>query len=57
MNRPAFSKHLRRLHQVGLLANRKEGAASICTLNARPLRLMDDWLSDYQRFWSESLRV
>lgn len=25
-------------------------------LNAKPLRAVDDWLRDYQAFWSESLR-
>jgi DNA-binding transcriptional ArsR family regulator len=55
-SRPAISKHLRVLRSVGLVATRQEGTARICALNAAPLRLVSDWLSDYQMFWSETLR-
>jgi DNA-binding transcriptional ArsR family regulator len=56
MSRPAISKHMRLLHQAGLAAIRKEGTASICALDARPLHLIEDWLSDYQIFWAASLQ-
>jgi DNA-binding transcriptional ArsR family regulator len=55
-SRPAISKHLRVLRSVGLVATRREGTARICALNAAPLRLVNDWLSDYQTFWGETLR-
>jgi DNA-binding transcriptional ArsR family regulator len=56
MSRPAISKHLRLLHAAGLVVTRKQGTASLCSLDARPLRAIDDWLQDYQTFWSESIR-
>ncbi len=55
-SRPAISKHLRVLRTAGLVVARREGTARICELNATPLRAVDDWLRDYQAFWSESLR-
>lgn len=55
MSRPAISKHLRQLHSAGLVSMRKEGAASYCTLNARPLTLIDEWLHEYQAYWSHNL--
>src|SRR5579863_3231110 len=55
VSRPAISKHLRLLHQAGLVATRKEGTASLCSLEAKPLRAVGDWLEDYRTFWSESL--
>jgi DNA-binding transcriptional ArsR family regulator len=55
-SRPAISKHLRQLRAVGLVVTRRNGAARICALNARPLRAVNDWLSDYEAFWGESLR-
>jgi DNA-binding transcriptional ArsR family regulator len=55
-SRPAISKHLRVLRAVGLVATRREGTARICTLNAVPLRAVNDWLTDYRAFWSETLR-
>jgi DNA-binding transcriptional ArsR family regulator len=55
VSRPAISKHLRLLHRAGLVATRKEGTASVCSLDAKPLRAVGDWLDDYRTFWSESL--
>ena len=55
-SRPAISRHLRLLRRVGLVVTRNEGTARICQLNAAPLRAVDDWLRDYQEFWSESLQ-
>jgi len=55
-SRPAISRHLRVLRTVGLIATRREGTARICTLNAAPLRIVNDWLSDYHVFWNETLR-
>lgn len=56
MSRPAISKHLRLLHAAGLVVTEKRGTASLCSLDATPLRVIDDWLHDYEMFWSESLK-
>jgi DNA-binding transcriptional ArsR family regulator len=55
MSRPAISKHLRLLHAAGLVTTRRHGTQSLCSLDARPLRGVGDWLHDYERFWRESL--
>jgi DNA-binding transcriptional ArsR family regulator len=55
-SRPAISKHLRLLKSAGLVIARQRGTASICELNARPLRAVNDWLRDYQVFWKNTLR-
>lgn len=55
-SRPAISKHLRLLRSAGLVVTEKHGTAGICRLNARPLRAVNDWLRDYETFWSASLR-
>jgi DNA-binding transcriptional ArsR family regulator len=55
-SRPAISRHLRLLRSAGLVVTRRAGTARICELNAKPLRAVDDWLRDYEAFWSESLR-
>lgn len=55
MSRPAVSKHLRLLRSAGLIATRKDGTASLCSLNASPLRAVGDWLQDYETFWSDTL--
>jgi DNA-binding transcriptional ArsR family regulator len=53
---PAISKHIRLLRGVGLIVTKNEGTARICELNAAPLRMIDNWLRDYQALWDESLR-
>ena len=55
-SRPAISKHLRLLRSAGLVTTHKHGTSGICSLNARPLRLVNEWLQDYETFWSASLR-
>jgi DNA-binding transcriptional ArsR family regulator len=55
-SRPAISRHLRLLRSAGLVVTRRKGTARICELNAKPLRAVDDWLRDYEAFWSASLR-
>lgn len=54
-SRPAISKHLRLLRGAGLVSTRKKGAASVCELNGKPLRAVNEWLRDYEAFWDESL--
>jgi DNA-binding transcriptional ArsR family regulator len=56
MSRPAVSKHLRLLRSAGLVVTRREGTTNLCALNAKPLRVIDDWLQDYESFWQDSLQ-
>ena len=55
-SRPAISKHLRLLRTAGLVVSYKDGTASICELNPKPLKTVNDWLQDYRTLWRESLR-
>jgi len=55
-SRPAISKHLRVLRSAGLVVTRNDGAARICSLNAKPLRAISAWVREYEMFWGESLR-
>jgi len=56
MSRPAISKHLRLLHAAGLVVTEKRGTSSVCSLDAKPLRVINDWLHDYEMFWGDSLK-
>ncbi len=56
MSRPAISKHLRLLRAVGLIATTERGTARICALNAEPLRVVSDWISDYEGYWGKTLQ-
>lgn len=55
MSRPAVSKHLRQLRAAGLVKDRAVGTTRYCELNAAPLRAVDAWLADYEKFWKKSL--
>ncbi len=55
MSRPAVSKHLRSLRSAGLVTTHKQGTTTVCGLNAKPLRAVNDWLQDYESFWKDSL--
>jgi DNA-binding transcriptional ArsR family regulator len=44
------------LRTAGLVVTRKCGTTRICELNAKPLRAVNDWLREYEVFWTESLQ-
>lgn len=50
---PQVSKHLKVLREVGLVTAREEGRHRIYRLEARPLESIHDWISRYERMWSE----
>jgi DNA-binding transcriptional ArsR family regulator len=52
---PAIMKHLDVLSDAGLIARAKTGRTVACLLTAAPMEEAMDWLSRYQRFWSEGL--
>ncbi|MGD0850612.1 ArsR/SmtB family transcription factor [Bradyrhizobium sp.] len=55
MSLPAVMKHLDVLSDAGLVTRSKTGRIVACRLTARPMEQAMDWLSRYQRFWSENL--
>ncbi len=55
MSRPAISKHLRLLRSAGLVVSHRQGTATRCRLNARPLRAVNEWLREYEIFWAQTL--
>jgi hypothetical protein len=44
------------LRAVGLVATTEKGTARICALNAEPLRVVSDWIGDYEAYWSKNLQ-
>lgn len=56
VSRPAISRHLRVLRKAGLLSERREAQSRLYSLNARPLRDVEHWLSHYRSFWTSTLQ-
>ena len=50
---PLVSKHLRVLREVGLVEVRDEGRQRMYRLNGHPLKSIHDWVSTFERTWSE----
>jgi len=50
---PQVSKHLRVLREVGLVDVRDEGRQRLYRLNGRGLKPIHDWVSAYERTWTE----
>ena len=50
---PQVSKHLRVLRQVGAVEVRDEGRQRLYRLNGRALKPIHDWVSSYERLWSD----
>ncbi|MFC4301954.1 ArsR/SmtB family transcription factor [Cohnella boryungensis] len=51
MGRTAVSKHLAILKEAGLVLDRKVGKETRYRLNASPLREIQDWVANYNKFW------
>ena len=50
---PQVSKHLRVLREVGVVDVREDGRQRMYRLNGHALKPIHDWVSSYERTWSE----
>jgi DNA-binding transcriptional ArsR family regulator len=50
---PQVSKHLRVLREVGAVDVRDEGRQRLYSLNGTALKPIHDWVSNYERSWTE----
>jgi DNA-binding transcriptional ArsR family regulator len=48
----APAKHVKVLEGAGLVARRKVGRSQLCRLNAAPLAEADQWLRQWEQFWT-----
>ena len=53
LTQPQVSKHLRVLREVGAVEVREEGRRRLYRLNGQALKPIHDWVSGYERSWSE----
>ena len=52
---PNVSKHLKALHEAGLVSVRIDGPRRLYSLDPTPLAELDQWLAPYRDFWSGKL--
>lgn len=55
MSRPSVIKHLRVLRACRLVRVRRCGRKSIHSLNPAPLRVVRDWVAEFEMFWDKHL--
>lgn len=55
VGRTAVSKHLAILKEAGLVVDRKVGRETRYHLNPAPLREIQEWISFYERFWTDRI--
>jgi DNA-binding transcriptional ArsR family regulator len=55
LTQPTVSKHLRILHEAGLVTVRPEAQRRWYRLRADGLRELDEWLAPYRRLWADRL--
>lgn len=55
MSLAAASKHIKALENAGLIHREVRGRTHMCRLAATPLAGAHDWLSFYERFWTDRL--
>ncbi len=54
-SRPGVSRHLRVLHEHGLVTTRQAGTRRLYSLDPAPLEEVDEWLERYRCFWTNRL--
>lgn len=55
MSLAAASKHIKALENAGLIQREVRGRTHICRLDPGPLASAHEWLSFYERFWTQRL--
>lgn len=55
ISQPAVSGHLRVLRESGFTTVRADGTRRLYTVDAGPLREVEDWLARFRRFWEQRL--
>ena len=53
LTQPQVSKHLKVLREVGAVEVREEGRRRLYRVNGEALKPVHDWVSGFERLWSE----
>jgi DNA-binding transcriptional ArsR family regulator len=55
MSLNAVSKHLKVLEEAGLVDRQRQGRDHVIKFRGEPLRLVSEWVHEYQQYWTERL--
>jgi DNA-binding transcriptional ArsR family regulator len=51
ISRPAISKHIKILHECGLVTLEQRGRERYCEVKLEKLTEVSDWVEQYRKFW------
>lgn len=54
ISQQAVSKHLAHLESAQLIEKHRRGRHHVCTLRAKPLQQVADWVEGYRRCWEQN---
>lgn len=55
MSRQAVTRHIKVLHETGVISMHKDGREQICHFQAQALKDVYDWVKFYEQFWDDKL--
>jgi DNA-binding transcriptional ArsR family regulator len=55
ISQPSLSQHLRVLREAGLVAARRDGRRRFYRLEPAALRLVREWIAEYEAYWDDRL--
>lgn len=55
ISRQGVTKHIKTLEEAGLITIKAHGRERYCLANTKPLKLIGDWVSFYDKFWDDAL--
>ena len=55
ISRQGVTKHIKLLEEAGMLEIHRQGREQYCYPNPAPLQEIKDWVSYYDKFWSDKL--
>lgn len=55
ISRPAISKHIKILHECGLVSIKDQGRERYCEAKLDKLNEVNEWVSQYKQFWESKL--
>lgn len=55
ISQPAVSQHLKVLRESGFASVRADGARRLYTVDATPLKEVDEWVERFRGFWEHKL--
>lgn len=55
MSRQGVTKHIKLLEDAGLVSIYTQGRERVCFADPTPLKMVQDWIGEYEKFWDGAL--